>query len=166
MLPILLLALLVVLSAIVTWLAYGRRRTRFVVDFAKLLESPRSVDGVGDWIAGRAAVKGEFNGRKVAIVLRDGDEAPSLLLIAMATDATPKMDSYDFAGYKADRDGEMAAFALEVKHGLKLRHVEDYLKAGHHSLPSSFDPSKWQSVLEAMDALCGSMERRGALPPS
>ena len=51
MLPILLLALLVVLSAIVTWLAYGRRRTRFVVDFAKLLESPRSVDGVGDWIA-------------------------------------------------------------------------------------------------------------------
>jgi hypothetical protein len=160
MLPILFLVLFVLLSAIVIWLAYGRRNTRFAADFARLLESARSVDGFGDWIAGRAAV------RKVAIVLRDGEDQPSTLVIAMATNAAPKMDTYDFAGYKADRDGEVAAFALEVKHGLKLRHVEDSLKAVHHSLPGSFDPSKWQSVLEAMDALCGSMERRGVLPPS
>ena len=167
MLPSLFLVLLFLLSAIVAWLVYRRRKTRFVADFARLLESPRSSDGLGDWIANRSAVTGEFRGRKVAIVLQDGnEEEPSTLIIAMATHAAPKMDTYDFAGYKGDRDGEVAAFALEVKHGLRLRHVEGCLKAFHDSFPSSFNPSKWQSVLEAIDTLCGSVERRGLLPPS
>jgi hypothetical protein len=166
MLPSLLLVLLVLLSAMVAWLMYGRRKTRFAADFARLLESPRPSDGVGDWIANRSAITGEFRGRKVAIVLQDRNEEPSTLVIAMATHAAPTMDTYDFAGYKGDRDGEVAAFALEVKHGLKLRHVEGWLKASRDSLPSSFDPSKWQGVLEALDTLCGSVERRGLLPPS
>ena len=167
MLPSLLFALFILLSGIVAWLTYSRRTTRFVADFATLLESPRSVDGFGDWIGARSAVNGEFHGRKGGIVLQNGDdEAPSTVVIAMATYAPPKMDTYDFAGYKGDRDGEVAAFALEVTHGLRLRHVEGSLRASRNSFPSSFDPSRWQSVLEAMHALCGSMERRSVPPPS
>jgi hypothetical protein len=167
MLPSLLLVLFFLLVAIVAWLTYSRRTTRFVADFATLLESPRSVDGFGDWIGGRSAVDGEFHGRKVGIVLQNGDEeTPSIVVIAMATHAPPKMDTYDFAGYKGDREGEVAAFALEVTHSLRLRHVEGFLSASRDSFPRSFDPSRWQSVLEAMDTLCGSMERRSFMPPS
>lgn len=167
MLPTLSLVLFFLLSAIVAWLTYSRRTTRFVADFATLLESPRSVDGFGDWMGGRSAVNGEFHGREVGIVLQNGDEdAPATVVIAMATHAPPKMDTYDFAGYKGDRDGEVAAFALEVTHSLRLRHVEGSLRASHNSFPSSFDPPRWQRVLEAMDTLCGSMERRSFPGPS
>jgi hypothetical protein len=167
MLPSSLLVLFFLVSAIVAWLTYGRRTTRFVADFARLLESPRSVDGFRHWTGGRSAVDGEFHGRKVGIVLQNGDEeVPSRVVIAMATHAPPEMDTYDFAGYRADRDGELAAFALEVTHSLRLRHVEGVLRASRDSFPSSFDPSRWQSVLEAMDTLCRSMERRSFPPPS
>lgn len=159
MLPGLLLILFSLLSGIAAWLVYSRRKTRFVEDFARLLEASRPAGGVGDWVAGRAAVGGEFHGRKVVIVLRDRPEEPSTLVITMATHAPPKMDTYDFAGYRADRDGEAAAFALEVKHRLQLRHVEGYLRASSDSLPGSFDKSKWQSVLAAMELVCRSMER-------
>jgi hypothetical protein len=163
MLPSFLLVLLFLFSVIVTWLAYSRRTTRFVSDFARLLESPR----FGSGIARRSTVRGEFRGREVAILLQDGnDEQPSTLLITMATDAAPRMDTYDFAGYQGDRDGEVAAFGLEVKHGLTLRHVEGYLKASRDSFPSSFNPSKWQTVLEAMDTLCNVIEGREVPPKS
>ena len=160
MLPGLLFILFLLLSVTVAWLGYSQRKTRFVDGFGRLLDAPRPVDGVSDWIRGRAAVGGEFRGRHVTIVLRDRQEEPSTLVITMATLAAPTPDTYDFAGFRADRDGEAAAFALEVKHGLRLRHAEGYLQASRDSLPRSFDESTWQSVLETMATLCGSIERR------
>jgi hypothetical protein len=159
-----LLSVFVLLSAIVTWVTYGRRRTRFLPDFESLLERPELVDGFSDLVAARSFLKGEFRGRNVVILVQHGDEDPTLV-VSMETHAALTMDTYDFAGYKADREGELALFALEVKHELMLRHMDGYLKAQRCPLgffPRSFDRSKWQSVLEAMDTLAGSIERRAS----
>jgi hypothetical protein len=60
----------------------------------------------------------------------------------------------------------MALFALEVNHELKLRHEAGCLKVrwGQFTMffPPTFDPPKWQSVLEAMHTLSGALERRAA----
>ncbi len=92
----------------------------------------------------------------------------------METSAAVLMESYEFAGYRSDRDGELALFALEVKHEFMLKHEEGCLKARWaptkaaslftFDFPPNFDTKKCQSVLEAMQTLAGSIERRaGAL---
>lgn len=84
------------------------------------------------------------------------------------------IESYEFTGYRSDREGELALFALEVKHEFVLRHEEGCLKARwapnqatslfNFDFPSDFDTQRCQRVLEAMDTLAGSIERRaGAL---
>jgi hypothetical protein len=59
----------------------------------------------------------------------------------------------------------LALFALEAKHDLVLRLRDGCLKALWQPFnlmffPGVFDPDKWQSVLEAMHCLAGSLERR------
>jgi len=77
------------------------------------------------------------------------------------------MESADLTGFRDDREGELALFALEVTHDLKLRHEARCLKVKWsppfaHPLTFSptFDPPKWQSVLEAMHTVSGALERR------
>jgi hypothetical protein len=157
-----LISVFVLLSAVILWARYVWRRTRSLPGFETLLDHLEVSDGLTDFVAGRALVKGEFRGRKVAIIVEQSDEE-STLIVTMETRAAPTMDTYDFAGYKADREGDRAVFALEVKHGLRLRHMDGSLKAEgqpHRLFPRTFDRPKWQSVLEAMDTLCGSIERR------
>ena len=74
---------------------------------------------------------------------------------------------YDFAGYRPDRGSELALFALEAKHELRLSHHDGCLKAlwqpiGFFIFPGHFERPKWQSVLEAMHTLADSLERRAA----
>ena len=159
------------LSAIVIAVKYGGRRKGILPDFGRLLECPEFVDNVSDWVGGRSVLKGQFRGRNVALLLEDG-ELESTLIISMETHAARTMDTYAFAGYKGDRESEVALFALEVKHGLMLRHLDGYLKA--QGQPPSigfvqgvFDPSKWQSVLESAPVEAVGAERAGrpADPP-
>lgn len=158
--------LLVLFAAISVWVTYGRPRLGFLPDFAKLLDSPEFVNDFTNRLSGRTFLKGEFRGREVVILLQRGRSGrPPMLVLSMQTHAALTMESYEFAGYKADREGELALFALEAKHEFVLRLRDGCLKALWQPfnvlfLPRVFDPKKWQSVLEAMHTLAGSLERR------
>ncbi len=85
----------------------------------------------------------------------------------METRSTTTIESYEWS----DRESELALFALEVKHHFRLKHEEGCLKAlwgggsswsSLFTFPPRFDPTMWQSVLEAMQTLAGSLERRAA----
>lgn len=161
-------ALLILFGAMSVWLKYGRPMGGVLLDFAKLVDNPESVDDFRNRLAGRTFLKGEFRGRRVVILAQNGNRSrPEMLVVSMETRAAVTMDSYDFAGYRADREGELALYALEAKHEFVLRLQDGCLKALWRPLslplfPRRFDLPKWQSVLEAMDTLVGSLERKAA----
>jgi hypothetical protein len=93
-------------------------------------------------------------------------DAPGRLIVSMETRAAATIHSHEFAG-DSDRETELALFALEAKHELRLMHQSGCLKAlwepiGFFIFPGRFEQPKWQSVLEAMHTLAGSLERRAA----
>jgi hypothetical protein len=148
------------------WGAPERLGGGLLADFAKLLEDPVFVDDLDNRWLKRALLKGEFRGRKVAVLLKRGRDSPGIV-VSMETHATRPMWAYEFAEYKADRDAERALFALEAKHDLGLTHESGCLKATwggdwRFEFGFRFDRPRWQSVLEAMDTVSGSLERREA----
>ena len=160
--------LLILFGAMSVWLKYGRPMGGVLLDFAKLIDDPEFVDGFRNRLIGRTFLKGEFRGRKVVMLAQNGNRSrPEMLVVSMETRAAMTMDSCDFAGYRADREGELALFALEAKHEFLLRLQDGCLKALWQPLslslfPRRFDLAKWQSVLEAMHSLVGSLERKAA----
>lgn len=161
--------LCVILAVIWVWFKSGRPRTGFLPEFGMLLDRTEMVDDFGSWLMGRSFLKGEFRGRKVVILLQYGKKrAPAMVVVSMETHAAVTMESSDFSGDRADREGALALFALEVKHELRLRHETGCLKALWQPFtlffPGRFDPSKWKNVLEAMYAVAGSIERRAPSP--
>ena len=107
-----------------------RPKTRFLSDFATLLDRPEFVHGLENTLAKRAFLKGEFRGRKVVVLLQNGRGKYSRnLVLSMETRAPVTMESYAFTGHRSDREGELALFALEVKHEFMLRHEDGCLKA-------------------------------------
>ena len=159
---------LVLFVAMSVWLRYGRPGVGSLPDFATLLESPEFVDGFRNRLIGRTFLKGEFCGRKVVILAQNGNRSsPKMLVVSMETRVARTLDSHDFTGYRADREGELALFALEAKHDFALRLQDGCLKALWQPLslspfPGRFDLPKCQGVLEAMHTLVGSLERREA----
>jgi len=159
--------LLLLFTAVGVWFTYGRPRLGFLPDFAKLLDRPEFVDDVGNRLSGRSFLRGEYRGRKVVILLQAGRKGRSnMLVVSMETRVATTIESYEFTGDRADREGELALFGLEAKHELRLKLQDGCLKALWQPLnlmffPGAFDPGKWQSVLEAMHTLAGSLERRG-----
>ena len=161
---------LVLLLGTGVWLAFGRNGTGFLPGFAHLLDRPQIVGGFVNWLSGRSYLKGEFRGRKVVILLqrkRGRHDPPGRLVISLETGAAAAMESLDFAGYRPDRGTELALFALEAKHELRLSHQDGCLKAlwqpiGFFIFPGHFERPKWQSVLEAMHTLADSVARRAA----
>jgi len=152
------------------WSAFGRPKAGFLSDFATLLDRPEFVYGLENTLVKRAFLKGEFRGRKVVVLLQNGrGEYSRTLVLSMETHAPVTMESYEFTNFRSDREGELALFALEVKHGFLLRHEEGCLKARWapekaaslftFNFPPNFDTQKIQSVLEAMHILAGSIER-------
>lgn len=141
-----------------------RPKTRFLSDFATLLDRPEFVTGFENTLVYRAFLKGEFRGRKVVVLLQNGrGKFARNLVVSMETNAVLTIESYAFTGDKGDREAELALFELEVKHELKLRHEEGCLKARFS--PSLLDLSdcdtyKYHRVLEEMYTLAGSIERR------
>jgi hypothetical protein len=166
--------LMLLVTAMVMWLTYGRPRMRFLADFAKLLDAPQFVDDLRNRLSGRSFLTGAYGGRKVVILLQHGRKGRAqMLVVSMEAHVATAMESYEFTGYRADREGELALFALEAKHELVLTLQDGCLKALWQPLnsmffPGVFDPEKWQGVLEAMHSLVGSLERRGSptLSPS
>jgi hypothetical protein len=160
----------VVVLGVGMWLAYGYPGKGFLPGFAELLDRPQIVTGFINWFSGRSYLKGEFRGRKVVILLqrkRGRYDPPARLVVSMETGAAAAMDSHDFAGYKSDRGTELALFVLEATHELRLMHRDGCLKALWQPIrffifPGRFERPKWQSVLEAMHTLAGSLERRAA----
>jgi hypothetical protein len=161
-------AFLLLFAGVSVWLKYGRPMGGVLLDFAKLVDDPEVVDDLRNRLAGRTFLRGEFRGRKVVILTQSGNRhRPEMLVVSMETRAALTMDSHDFAGYRADREGELALFALEAKLEFALRLQDGCLKAlwqplSLSLLPSRFDSPKCQSVLEAMHTLVGSLERQAA----
>ena len=154
------------------WL-HARARSGFLVDVAELVDRPELVDDFANRWFGRSFVKGEFRGRKVVIRLQvDGRNRPRSIVVSMETNVHRTMETYDFAGYRADREGELALFALEVKHDVRLRHEDRCLKAQAvpepfgFFFPGQFDTAKWQSVLEGMHTLARSIEQKTGVTPA
>jgi hypothetical protein len=161
-----LIVLVVACAAIGVW--FARRRPGVPHDFAALLERPEFVDDPGNSLHRRTAVQGEFRGRHVAIVLEQRHRSFSpVIIVSMATRAAMSIKTYEFAGYRAGREGELALFALEVNHAMTLTHENGSLTAqwggSLHALVgfwNQLDAAKWRSILEAMDTLTGSIEQR------
>ena len=159
---------LLLFAGVSVWLKYGRPMGGVLLDFAKLVDNPEVVDDLRNRLAGRTFLRGEFRGRKVVILAQTGNRSrPEMLVVSMDTRAARTMESHDFAGYRADREGELALFALEAKLEFALRLQDGCLKAlwqplSLSLLPSRLDSLKCQSVLEAMHTLAGSLERRDA----
>jgi len=158
------------IAALVMWHKYGGSQGGVLPGFAKLLERPEFVDEFDNWLPGRRFLKGEFRGRRVVIMhqSRDGDgDYEPMIVVSMETCAGASMETYELAGFKPDRETELALFALEVKHELALKHEERCLKAKWRPsamfFPRVFDPSKARSVLEAMHTVASSIERH-AIP--
>ena len=159
------------LVSLCVWSAFGRSKTALLPEFAKLLDRPESVHGLENMLVKRAFLKGDFRGRKVVVLVQNGrGKYFRNFVVSMETRAPVTMESYAFAGYRSDREGELALFALEVKYEFMLKHEEGCLKARwapHKAaslltwhFPPNFDAQKCQSVLEAMHILAGSIERR------
>jgi hypothetical protein len=177
MLSIVIGPIVVVVVAAYLWFGYGRATTpTFLLDFAKLLDRPELVDGLANRVSRRSCLKGEFRGRKIVVLLAqvDNEYQEYNLVVSMETRAIGAMDSYSFANYRPDRETELALYALEVTHALRLRHDDGCLKAEWAPTPSGFpfvgfigrcDPSTWRRVLERMDTLAGSLERRASACP-
>ena len=164
--------LIAISLAWVLW-TYGRPKTAFLSEFATLLDRPEFVHGLENTLAKRAFLKGEFRGRKVVVMLQNGrGEFSRNFVVSMETHSPVALESYEFTGYKSDREGEVALFALEVKHDFMVRHEEGCLKARwapqrmaplfnfDFNFPPGFDMQKCRSVLEEMHTLAGSIERR------
>jgi hypothetical protein len=162
--------IIVVLLGVGAWLAYGHAGTGFLPGFAKLLDRPQIVGGFINWLGGRSYLKGEFRGRKVVILLqrkRGRYDPPGRLVVSMETGGAATMDSHEFASFTSDRGTELALFALEARHALRLTHQDGCLKAlwepiGFFIFPGQFERPKWESVLEAMHTLADALERRAA----
>lgn len=162
------LLVLVILLAIGAW-TFGRPRRTFLRAFAKLLDRPEVADGPSDARFARASLTGEFRGRKIVILLqRVRRHFANTMEVSMETRAASTLETATFTGDKVDREGELALFALEVTHELRLSHEDGWLKArwgaSRPSLdfPQRFDAPTWQRVLDAMDTLARSLERREA----
>lgn len=146
-----------------------RPKTRFLEEFATLLDRPEFVYGLENTLARRAFLKGEFRGRKLVVLVQNWRYSRRLIL-SMETHARVTMETYEFTGFRSDHEGEMALFALEVKHEFVLRHEEGCLKARWapqkmdlltaFNFPFSLDLHQSLLVLEAMHTLAGSIERR------
>ena len=161
---------LVLLLGTGVWLAYGRNGTGFLPGFAHLLDRPQIVGGFVNWLSGHSSLKGEFRGRKVVILLqrkRGRHDPPGRLVVSMETGAAAAIDPHDFAGDRPDRGTQLALFALEGEHQLRLSHQDGCLKAlwqpiGFFIFPGHFERPMWQNVLESMHTLAASLERRAA----
>jgi hypothetical protein len=141
----------------------------FLPDFAKLLDRPQIVDGFTGFLTGRSSLTGEFRGRNVEVSLKRkrGRYSLGYLVVTMKTSAPVTIESYAFSAYGHDRDAELALFALETRHDVKLTHEPYSLKVlwmpiGFFIFPGRFEPEKWRDVLTHMHALAGSLERRAA----
>jgi hypothetical protein len=158
--------MVLILLAVCVWLLRsGRPKKGFLPDFAKVLEHPAFVES--DDIRRRSFLKGEFRGRKVVVMLQLGWQRwQPMVVVSMETQVEAGMESAELTGFRDDREGELALFALEVTHDLKLRHEARCLKAkwAPFAFPlmfsPTFDPPKWQSVLGAMHTVSGALERR------
>jgi hypothetical protein len=160
--------LVFILPAICVWLlSSGRPKKGFLPDFAKVLDHPEFVEGDDNSLLRRSFLKGEFRGRKVVVMLQLGwRRHRPMVVVSMETQVEAVLESAELTGFRDDREGELALFALEVTHDLKLRHEARFLKAtwAPFAFPLMFlptlDPQKWQSALEAMHTVSGALERR------
>jgi hypothetical protein len=161
-----LLAIIFILLVIRKWGAYGRPKKGFLPDFAKLLESPEFVHS--GWPVKRSFLNGQFRGRKVVVLVQYYTGGyRNMIVVSMEGHATVTMENYDLAGYRPDRESELARVALQEHHEFRLRYADGCLEAKRQwhlfaNFPPPFEPEKWQSVLEAMYTVAGSLERRAA----
>jgi hypothetical protein len=150
------------------WFLFGTPPPRFLTDFAQLLDRSKMTGGLAGNGDKRWYLTGEFRGRKVVVTLqlKRTKLGRSYLFVSMQTKATVDVDAYEFPRFMHSKDAELALFALDAKHGFRLTHQAGELKAlwlqAPFFFPGGFDSPTWQSVLDAMHAVAGSLEQRAA----
>jgi hypothetical protein len=156
---------LVLTLAVIVWLASRLPRQGYLQDFAKLLDGPEFVNGPHIGPTRRHSLDGKFRGRKVTVVLQNR-RGVHKIFVSMETHSARLMESFEFTGYRPSREAEMALYALEVTHDLRLTLGDGYLKASGSPRtsftfagPGVFEPKRWRGVLEAMHTLAGSLDR-------
>ena len=81
-------AFLLLFAGVSVWLKYGRPMGGVLLDFAKLVDDPEVVDDLRNRLAGRTFLRGEFRGRKVAILAQNGNRSrPEMLVVSMESRA-------------------------------------------------------------------------------
>jgi hypothetical protein len=160
---------LLIIVGLLVWFLHKMGGSDFLPDFARLLDRPQIVDGFTGFLTGRSSLSGEFRGRGVEISLKRkrGRHSLGYLVVTMRTGTPVKIDSHAFSAFRNDRDAELALFALEARHEVKLTHEPYSLKVlwmpiGFFIFPGRFEPEKWRDVLTHMHALAGSLDRRAA----
>lgn len=159
-----------VLVGLSAWFLHKIGGGDFLHQFAQLVERPQIVEGFTGYLTGRSTLTGEVRGRNVEIFLkrkRTRRHSVGYLVVSMGTTAPTTVASHAMSSYRHDRDAELALFALEAKHDVRLTHEPYTLKvlwmpAGFVLFPGRFDPGKWRDVLTQMHALAGAIERKAA----
>jgi hypothetical protein len=159
---------LLVIIGLVVWFVH-KSGSAFLPDFARLLDRPQIVEGFAGFLTGRSLLTGEFRGRRMEISLKRkrGRYGLGYLVVRMQTGTPVTVESHAFSANRHDRDAELALFALEARHKVRLTHEPYSLKVlwmpiGFFIFPGRFEPEKWRDVLTHMHALAGSLERRDA----
>ena len=155
--------MVLVLVALTVWLL-AAPGSRFVKDFAALLTNPVLQQSAFSFFSGRSYLSGAYANREVAVrlQLKRGKYQQGYLVIAMRTQAARALDASDIDTRTRGDAGRRALFTLAGQ-DLLLSVEDGWLKTlwrphGFMIFPGRFSETKWRPVLDAMQAVAGSLD--------
>lgn len=155
--------LILVIVALAVWML-AAPGNRFANDFAALLTNPVLQRNAFSFFSGRSYLSGTYANRQVAVrlQLKRGKYQQGYLVIAMRTQAARALDASEVDARTRGDAGRRALFTLAAQ-DLLLSVEEGWLKTlwrphGFMIFPGRFSETKWRPVLEAMQAVAGSLD--------
>jgi hypothetical protein len=155
--------LILIIVALTVWML-AAPGNRFLQGFSSLVTNPAEQRSAFSFFTGRSFLSGTYAGREIAIRLQQkrGRYAQGYLVVAMRTRAARAIDASGIDSRTRDDAGRRALFTLAAQ-DLVLSVEEGWLKAfwrpqGFTIFPGRFSETKWRSVLDAMQAVAGSLD--------
>lgn len=158
--------LVLLLLGVVAW-KFVLPGERFLSDFARLLTAARVERGAFSFLSGRSSATGRFNGREVVLTIQlpRSEYGSSYLIVAMRTQGPQTLTGTAIDSRVTDDAGRKALYTLAMK-DLQLTVEDGWLRAlwsprGFFVFPRGrFTEERWRPVLEALDVVASSLERR------
>jgi hypothetical protein len=155
--------LILVIVALAVWML-AAPGNRFVNDFAALLTNPVLERNAFSFFSGRSYLTGAYANREVAVrlQLKRGKYQLGYLVIAMRTQGARALDASAIDARTRGEAGRRALFTLAAQ-DLLLSVEDGWLKTlwrpyGFMIFPGRFSETKWRPVLDAMQAVAGSLD--------